>query len=206
MNKHIQKNDSMGKHIQSLLTVMLLIVPPVLAASCTSREALEDPPIITSATYQHTLYNGLPQPIDARAAKEVPPFVITYFRSEDDYWNNSGGTGEAPRDVGSYYVRIERPAGKGYREGNPIKVDYAIQKTFAPIEAEPVQEFDYDGTPKAALVISPVPLAVAYYNETAPQLPLAGPPAEKGRYRAAVSYPGDSRYMGASRDIELVIK
>jgi hypothetical protein len=175
-----------------------------LAASCTSREVLEDPPIITSATYQHTLYNGRPQPIDAQAAKEVPPFVITYFRSEDDFWNNAGGTIEVPGEVGVYYARIERPAGKGYREGKPIKVEYYIQKAFVPIEAEPLQEFGYDGTPKAALVNSPVTLTTSYYNET--QMPLAGPPVERGRYRAAISYPGDSRYMGASRDIELVIK
>jgi hypothetical protein len=186
--------------------LILPIIITVLIVSCTAPKELEDPPIITSATYQHTLYNGQPQPIEAAAAKDVSPFVITYFRSEDDLWNNAGGTMEVPREVGTYYARIERPAGKGYREGKPIKVEYYIQKTCVPIEAELRQVFDYDGTPKAALVDSPVMLAVWYYNETAPQVALAGPPVERGRYRAVVSYPGDERYMGASREIELVIK
>jgi hypothetical protein len=188
------------------MRLILLIAIIVFVVSCKTPKELEDPPIITSATYQHTLYNGQPQPIDATAAKDVSPFVITYFRSEDDLLNNSGGTAEVPREVGAYYARIERPAGKGYREGKPVKVEYYIQKTFVPIEAEPRQEFNYDGTPKAALVRSPVTLAISYYNEAAPQVLLAGPPVERGRYRAAVSYPGDERYMGASRDIELVIK
>jgi hypothetical protein len=185
----------------------------VFAVSCTAPKELEDPPIITSATYQHTLYNGLPQPIEAAAARDVSPFIITYFHSEDELWNNTRGTTEVPHEVGAYYARIERPAGKGYKEGKPVKVEYYIQKAFVPIEAEHQQVFDYDGTPKAALVNSPVTLVIQYYNETAPgelmavpQVLLAGPPVERGHYRAAISYPGDERYMGASRDIELVIK
>ncbi|GHV80905.1 hypothetical protein AGMMS49944_26960 [Spirochaetia bacterium] len=173
---------------------------------CKTPKELEDPPIITSATYQHTLYNGRPQPIDVQAAKDAAPFVITYFPSEDALWNNTGGTREVPREVGTYYARIERPAGKGYREGKPVKVEYYIQKAFVPIDAEPQQEFAYDGTPKAALVRSPLTLTLSYYNEAAPQVPLAGPPVERGPYRVVISYPGDDRYMGASREIELRIK
>jgi hypothetical protein len=30
--------------------------------------------------------------------------------------------------VGKYYVRIERPAGNGYRAGPDVKVEYFIQK------------------------------------------------------------------------------
>ncbi|GHV83972.1 hypothetical protein AGMMS50212_13120 [Spirochaetia bacterium] len=179
-----------------ILTILISVV------SCANQE----PPIITSATYQHTLYNGQPQPIDVKAAKDAAPFVITYFRSEDDLWNNNEGTTEVPSEVGAYYARVERPAGKGYKEGKPIKVEYYIQKTFVPIEAEPKQEFDYDGTPKAALVRSPVRLVITYYNETAPLVPLAAPPINRGHYRAAISYSGDNRYMGASKDIELIIK
>jgi hypothetical protein len=196
----------MSKPTRSLLILILLIILLVFVTFCTSREILEDPPIITSATYQHTLYNGQPQPIEASAAKEVPPFVITYFNSEADLLNNTGGSAEIPSEVGAYYVRIERPAGKGYREGKPIKVEYYIQKTFVPIEAEAIQVFDYDGTSKTALVNSPVALTIRYYAETAPELALPGLPVQRGRYRASISYPGDGRYMGASRDIELVIK
>jgi hypothetical protein len=201
----------MSKPIRSLLTLILLILVLFCAVFCKTQEVLEDPPIITSATYQNNLYTVQPQPIEARAAKEVSPFVITYFRSEDDLWNNARGTVEVPSEVGAYYVRIERPAGKGYKEGKPIKVEYYIQKTFVPFEAELRQEYDYDGTPKAVLVKSPVTLTISYYNEAAPGEPaprtaLAGPPVERGRYRAAVTYPGDGRYMGASWDIELIIK
>jgi hypothetical protein len=196
----------MNNPVRSFLTLILLIVIPIFAVVCKTREELEDPPIITSATYQHTLYNGQPQPIDAQAAKVVSPFVITYFRSEDDLLNNTGGTMEAPSEVGVYYARIERPTGKGYREGKPIKVEYHIQKTFVPIEAEPWQEYDYTGTPKPLRVNSPVTLTIHYYNETEPQAQLAGPPVERGHYRGVINYTGDDRYMGASREIELVIK
>jgi hypothetical protein len=196
----------MGKSARLLLTPILPVAIVSCAVVCKTPKELEDPPIISSATYQLTLYNGRPQPIEAQAAKDSPPFIVTYFRSEDDLWNNAGGTAEAPSEVGAYYARIERPAGKGYREGKPIKVEYYIQKAFVPIEAEPRQEFDYDGTPKAALARSPVALSIRYYDETAPQAQLAGPPAERGRYRAALSYPGDDRYMGASMEIELLIK
>ncbi|MDR1250124.1 MAG: hypothetical protein LBK63_12585, partial [Treponema sp.] len=44
---------------------------------------LEDPPVITSATYQHTLYNGKPQPIEAKTARENAPLVVAYFASLD---------------------------------------------------------------------------------------------------------------------------
>ncbi|MDR2739717.1 MAG: hypothetical protein LBB68_07805 [Treponema sp.] len=196
----------MSKPVRSLLTLILLIAVLIFAVVCKTREELEDPPIITSATYQHTLYNGQPQPIDAQAAKDVSPFVITYFRSEDDLLNNTGGTTEAPSEVGVYYARIERPAGKGYREGKPIKVEYSIQKMFAPIEVEHRQEYVYDGTPKTGRANSPITLTIHYYNETAPQAQLAGPPVERGHYRAVINYIGDDRYMGASREIELVIK
>jgi hypothetical protein len=60
----------------------LLLIIAILAAACSSQKELADPPIITSASYQHTLYNGRPQPIDAQAAKDdAPPCIITYFPS-----------------------------------------------------------------------------------------------------------------------------
>jgi hypothetical protein len=199
-------------------TLLLLIMPitaavlltPGFSACGTRGEAeaeLEDPPIITSATYQHTLYNGQPQAIDARSAKEdAPPFIITYFPSEEALLNNEGGVPEPPADVGSYYVRIKRPAGNGYREGPDIKVEYYIQKTFVPVSAEERQEFFYDGNPKPAAADAPVELAFTYYSADAPQSPLEGPPVEPGVYRVALSYPGNDRYMGFSKELELVIR
>jgi hypothetical protein len=41
----------------------------LLFAACLSKRALEDAPIITSATNQHTLYNGRGQPIEANSKK-----------------------------------------------------------------------------------------------------------------------------------------
>jgi hypothetical protein len=71
--------------------------------ACSSRQTLEDPPIITSATHQHTLYNGRGQPIEAVASKEGAPFpVITYFRSEEDLHADRNGSPEAPAEVGNY--------------------------------------------------------------------------------------------------------
>jgi hypothetical protein len=176
--------------------------------SCGTRGAadLADPPIITSATYQHTLYNGRPQAIEVRAAKEdAPPFVIRYFPSEAALYNDEGGVCEPPVDVGGYYVRIRRPAGNGYKAGPDIKVEYYIQKAFLPVSAAEQQEFSYDGAPKPACAEAPVELSFRYYPAEAPQFPLHGPPVESGRYRVLVFYPGDSRYMSFSKELELII-
>ncbi|MDR1317342.1 MAG: hypothetical protein LBK13_10765, partial [Spirochaetales bacterium] len=75
--------------------------------SCASRE-LEEPPIITSATYQHTLYNGRPQPIEVSAAKEGAPFIVTYFTSEENLEQDKGGTETPPTQAGVYYARVRR--------------------------------------------------------------------------------------------------
>jgi hypothetical protein len=193
---------------------VLLVI--LLLASCVSREsALEDPPIITSATYQHTQYNGRGQPIEAAAAKDdVSPFVVTYFSSEDDYYDNKNGATEAPAEVGDYYVKIERPAGNGYKRGKDIKIEYHVQKAFITLNADPAQRFVYDGTPKeaAARAEPPVDLTVSYFavdNVIIGNLvasALASPPTEKGRYRALISFAGNARYMGASKEIELLIE
>jgi hypothetical protein len=182
------------------------VVALCLTACGIRNSALEDPPIITSATYQHTLYNGKPQPIDVRAAKEdAPPFIITYFPSAEALRHNAGGVTEVPAEVGSYYVQIKRPAGNGYKAGPDITVEYYIQKAFVPITGEEKQAYTYDGTPKQARVDAPVELAFAYYPAGTPHLPLEGPPVEPGSYRVVVSYPGDDRYMGLSKELELVI-
>jgi hypothetical protein len=115
---------------KNLLYFAMFALGAVLA-SC--KAELENPPIITSASYQHTLYNGMPQPIEAKAAKDAAPFVITYYHSEDALSRNEGGFTEPPTEIGTYYVKIERPAGKGYKEGKPVKVEYRIQKPLAPV-------------------------------------------------------------------------
>jgi hypothetical protein len=190
------------------------------AAGCLSQKEPEEPPIITSATYQHTLYNGRPQPIEAQAAKgDVPPFIITYFASEEALLKNEGGSAEVPGEVGDYFVRIERPGGNGYKQGPSIKVEYHIQRALIIINAEDRQEFVYDGKPKAAAASTdaPVELDIAYYtadggsntaytNSNTASKSLDGPPVNRGQYRALVSFAGNGRYMGASKEIELVIR
>ena len=178
--------------------------------SCALKEGtLEEAPIITSATYQHTQYNGRGQAVDVKAAKDdAPPFVITYFSSEEDLERNQNGRAEAPAEVGDYYVRIERPAGNGYRRGGNVKIEYHIQKAFIAIIADPVQRFVRDGGTKeiAARTEPPVdpPLIISYADSDG--APLAAPPAERGRYRVTVVFPGNDRYMGASTEVELRIE
>jgi hypothetical protein len=176
--------------------------------SCVSKEeALKEAPIISSATYQHTQYNGRNQAVEAAsAAEDAPPLIVTYFTSEEDLERNRNGSVEAPGEVGDYYARIDRPAGNGYRQGNSIKIEYHIQKAFVSITADPVQRFNYDGRPKeiAARTDPPVepPLIVSY----AAAAPLAAPPRERGRYLVTVVFPGNDRYMGASLEIEMLIE
>jgi len=180
-------------------------------SACTSKQALEDPPIITSATYQHTLYNGRGQPIEAIASKKgAPPPLITYFRTEADLHANRNGSSHAPAEVGVYYVRIRRPAGNGYRAGKDITVEYHIQKALVIISAEERQEYVYDGNPKAVVfsVDNAIEPGVAYYHaaSTMRGFPLTGPPAERGVYRAVITYAGDAHHMGASKEVVLVIR
>jgi hypothetical protein len=184
----------------------------LVVSSCALKEtALADPPIITSATHQHTQYNGRSQGVEVIAAKDdAPPFIITYFTSEDDLERDRNGRSEAPVEVGDYYVRIERPAGNGYRQGKPIKIEYHLQKAFIAIIAEPVQRFVFDGTPKEVLVRTepPVTTSAAYFaadDSGGKGRALASPPVERGRYHAAVGFSGNGRYMGASKTIELWI-
>ncbi|MDR0758749.1 MAG: hypothetical protein LBF74_01370 [Treponema sp.] len=188
---------------------LIPLLPALLFGSCVSKdEGLEEAPIITSATYQHTQYTGGNQPVEVHAAKEdVPPFIVTYFRSEEDLEKDRDGNGEAPVEVGDYYVRIERPEGGGYRRGKNIKIEYHIQKAFISIVADPVQRVDYDGGPKeiTARTEPPVkpPLVVTYFAAGAA---LASPPGGRGRYRVTLVFPGNEQYMGASKEVELWIE
>jgi hypothetical protein len=181
--------------------------------SCTSKKiVLEEAPIITSATYQHTLYNGRGQPIEAAAAKDdVPPLIVTYFTSEENLFRNEGGSLEPPAAVGDYFVRIERPGGGGYKQGLDIKVEYQIQKALITIRAKEKQGYVYDGEakPAAASAEPPVELEFTYYpfdKNGAAGTALAGPPVERGFYRVRIFYPGSANYMGASKDVELAVK
>jgi hypothetical protein len=203
------------KRVMFYMTGMLILTTGFL--SCGTREGtgedspLESPPIITSATYQHTLYNGRPQPIDARAARDdTAPFIITYFPNNEALLKDEGGTAEPPVAVGSYYARIERPAGNGYAAGRDIAVEYYIQKALVSITAEEKQEALYDGAPKriAASADAPVELAIDYYPSEQARLSgaaLGGPPAEPGLYFVTLSYAGDENYRPASKDVEFAI-
>ena len=178
------------KRVFTVLAAMVVLALSATFTACTSKQALEDPPIITSATHQHTLYNGRGQPIEAVASKKgAPPVVITYFRSEDDLYADRNGSSEAPAEVGNYYVRIRRPAGKGYKAGNDITVEYHIQKALVTITAEARQEFAYNGSHMAVAfsVDQKVEPDIAYYR-TARGEPLSEPPVERGVYLAVISY------------------
>jgi hypothetical protein len=196
----------MGKYLPTVYVIAVLVV-----FSCAPKEeTLEEAPIITSATYQHTQYNGLAQPAEAKTAQNDAPLpVLTYFRSEADLEQGLNGESAAPAGVGTYYVRIERPAGNGYRQGKPVKIEYQIQKAFISIVAEPVQRFGYDGSPKepTARVEPPEypPLEFSYFDASSGAA-LSGPPSAKGSYRVHISFPGNDRYMGASSETELVIQ
>ncbi|MDR2181447.1 MAG: hypothetical protein LBN92_02085, partial [Treponema sp.] len=170
-----------GKGAGTALVIAVLVLgtvcnsQPAGQGSAAAEADGKEPPLITSASYQHTLYNGQPQPVKAEtAAAGAPPLVITYFRSEADMLSGTGGTREIPAAVGSYYVRIERPAGNGYREGKPVKVEYYIQKTFFPLNAEERQEFVYDGAPKPVIFNAPAGITVTYYTAGGAQKLLAG--------------------------------
>jgi len=190
-----------------ILTIFVVTVTALSFNACTSKQALEDAPIITSATKQHTLYNGREQPIEAVAAKKnAPPPVITYFRSEEDLNADRNGSSEPPAEVGEYYVRIRRPAGNGYKAGNDVTIEYHIQRALVTITAEARQEFAYNGNPRAVVfsVDQKVEPNVAY--RTARGASLNGAPTERGVYSAVISWSGDAHHMGASKEIELVIK
>jgi hypothetical protein len=185
------------------------IIPALLFLLLSGCLAEEEAPIITSATYQHTQYNGRPQPIEVKTAKDdAPAPIITYFTSEADLEQGINGESAAPAGVGDYYVRLEHPAGNGYRQGKPVKIEYHIQKAFIAITAEPVQRAVYDGSPKyAAARTEPPeepPLSFSYFD-AASGAPLPSPPSARGRYRVKAVFPGNDRYMGASRELELRI-
>jgi hypothetical protein len=195
-----------------VFAALVLVCGTFAACQSEKNAALKDPPIITSATYQHTLYNGKRQPVEAQTAKDdAPKPLVTYFNSEESLFRNEGGSGEAPSEVGAFFVRIARPAGNGYKQGPDITIEYHIQKALVTIGAEEKQEYVYDGKPKtaSASVDPPVELEFAYYplqDDTQAAESLPEPPIERGTYRVRVSYSGSAAYLGASKDVRLTIK
>jgi hypothetical protein len=185
--------------MRAVIFIILLFV----FVSCQSRQA----PIITSATHQHTLYNGRGQAIEAKTARRGAPQVITYFRSEADLLADRDGTQEPPVEVGDYFVRIRRPAGNGYMEGRDITVEFHIQKALVTIIAEARQEFVYDGRPKSVVftVDQNVEPAVTYFVQGSSSA-ISGNPIERGIYSAVISYSGDAHHMGSSKSVEVVIR
>jgi hypothetical protein len=118
----------------ALRFVRFPVYAALIFAACSSREKLIDPPIITSASYQHTLYNGGSQAIEAKAAQADAPLAVVYYATEADYDADRNGSEEPPAEVGVYYARIRRPAGNGYKQGKDVKVEYHIQKPLPPAE------------------------------------------------------------------------
>jgi hypothetical protein len=207
------RNRKPAKEIQNIMNTSLRITLALTAFalfSCLSKEeAVEEAPIITSATYQHTQYNGRAQGVEVSTAKDdAPPWIITYFTSEEDLAQDRNGSPEPPVEVGDYYARIQRPAGNGYRQGKTIKIEYHIQKAFISIVADPVQRFPWDGAPREitahTLPAEEPPLSISYFA-AGDSAALASAPSERGRYRARVVFPGNARYMGASKEIEMWI-
>jgi hypothetical protein len=88
--------------LNSCFYILVMVLPFFLYASCASKEGpAEDAPIITSATYQHTQYNGRGQAVEVTAARDdAPPFIVTYFKSEKDLAEDRDGSVEPPVEVG----------------------------------------------------------------------------------------------------------
>jgi hypothetical protein len=182
----------------------MVLIFALFFVSCQSKQA----PIITSATHQHTLYNGKGQEIEAVASKkDAPTPVITYFRSEADLHADRDGAQEAPVEPGVYYVRIRRPAGNGYMAGRDITIEFHIQRTLVTVTAEARQEFAYDGKPKEVVfsVDKDIEPVVTYYAQGS-SAALGGQPVNRGSYNVLISYPGDAHHMSASKNVEMVIR
>jgi hypothetical protein len=72
-----------------------------------------------------------------------------------------------------------------------------------------VQRAVYDGKPKEAVARAhppeEPPLSFSYFD-VASGAPLLSPPSARGRYRVKAAFPGNDRYMGASRELELLLE
>ncbi|MDR1565761.1 MAG: hypothetical protein LBS48_00570 [Treponema sp.] len=189
------------------------------------------PAEIVSPLKQSVVYNGRPQPVDARAGQDVP-LVVTYYPSQGAWWFDEDGTREAPVNVGLYYVKISRPAGNGYAKGKDLMVEYHITKAAITINTEKVQTASYNGDPKRvqASAEPQVPLSFSYYP--APEVRAAAvqalsqpdesalsgisvalrglkrverAPIEQGVYYVLVYYPGDENHFLAYTEVDFTI-
>jgi hypothetical protein len=176
-------------------------------------------PLISVPAYQEVFYNGKAQPINTGAGGA--PLAVTYFPSEELLLRDEEGVPEAPAEVGRYFVKVERIGGNGFGRGQELVVEYRIQKAPVNIIARAVQEFRRDGREKsiAAHADVPVTLTIVYYdaNKTgtaaqtrgpgaATSLALPGPPSAPGYYLVRISFPGDSHYLEALKDVQLIIR
>jgi hypothetical protein len=196
--------------------------------------ALDRPPLpaeITSPRKQSVVYNGRPQPADVRADQDAP-LVVTYYPSLGAWWFDEDGTREAPVNAGLYYVKISRPAGNGYAQGEDVMVEYSITKAVITIKAEKIQTAAYNGDPKRvqASAEPQVPLYFSYYP--APEVRAAAvqalfqpdenalsgislalqgfrrverAPIEQGVYYVLVYYPGDDNRFSAYAEVDFTI-
>jgi hypothetical protein len=209
-----------GMGIASLFLILVSCVSPGKAAvPVIPPEAPGEAPPVTVPAYQEVFYNGEAQPIDTAGAGEAS-LRLTYFPSEESLLGGEGGSAEAPSEVGRYFVKVQQP-GEGFQEGRELVVEYRIQKAPVNIIARAVQEFRRDGRekPVAARADAPVPLTILYYDAdrrgtqaqtrgpgAAFSLALPGPPSAPGHYLVRISFPGDSHYLAALKDVQLIIR
>jgi hypothetical protein len=189
------------------------------------------PPEIISPLEQSVVYNGRPQPVDARAAGDIL-LIVTYYPSKGAWWFDEDGTREAPVNAGTYYVKISRPAGNGYAQGEDVMVEYHIKKAAVNIIAEKIQGASYNGDPKRVQARSEpgLPLSYSYYPSAGVRAAAAQAfsrpdestrstasaalrglkrveraPIEQGAYYVIVYYPGDDNYLPAYTEVDFTI-
>jgi hypothetical protein len=203
--------------------ILFWAVPVSLLPACLSGSAAKEPQFI-SELYQRAVYNGLPQPVEARFTVDISPALV-YFNSMEDLEQNRGGFPRAPSDSGLYYVRVENPS--ALNDEAEIIIEYFIDRAPITIIAEEKQEALYNGDPKRikAEADAPVQLSTSYFlnpeARSAASLPdtqaeqrsaaLRGykrverPPIEPGTYYVNVYYDGDKNYAPALKEIEFTI-
>jgi hypothetical protein len=208
--------------------VAIAIAVVVAVISCkTAGGGLRRAPDVAADLFQSTVYNGEPQGVELRVRDDAP-LVVTYFDSQEALEQGAGGTVETPVDAGLYFVRVERPEGGGYAEGQDIVIEFRIERKALRITAENKQEALYDGSAKRvkAEADAPVLLSASYFPtaearqaatrvDVQPEQRSAAlrgftrvehAPKEPGTYYVTVYYPGDNNYLPASKEIEFTIK
>jgi hypothetical protein len=197
----------------------------------TTVESLKSAPEIVSPLYQEAIYNGRPQPIEAKAEIDAPLQVI-YYPSAAARWFDEDGYDYAPVETGVYYARIKRPSWNGYDRGEDVDVEYHIKKATVEIIADEGQNAAYNGDPKRVIASAEpdVPLSFSYYPNAnvarAAIRALAQPdadtrsgisaalsglkrveraPIEQGVYYVVVYFPGDDNYHLAYKEVKFTI-